>query len=177
MKKGICLITVFCLLLALSACSAKSDTESSNGVITSEISLPKPDSNLPEGILYQASQDHENEAYRWSIHELLLTPDADMESILADYAKKYEQYVHYYQESYAHDEESLKAIRPEWLDVVGENENEGCISAVDLEWPGWWIPREEVLGIIEPYRGQYRAIPVFAYDFSEIIDYFIIGIG
>ena len=81
-----------------------------------------------------------------------------MESVLADYAK-YEQYVHDYQESYAHDEESLQAIRPEWLGAVGENGNKGHISAVDLKCPGWWLPHEEALEIVKPYSGQYRAIP------------------
>ena len=131
----------------------------------------------PEGLLYAASQDPEHEAFHWSIHELLLSPEPDMQRVLADYAEKYERYVQDYQEIFGHDEQSLSLIRPVWTRVVSENGYEGYVSAVDLDWPGVAVPREEVSEIINPYRGQFRAIPVFANDFSEIIDYFLISIG
>ena len=142
---------------------------------------PDHQNSLPKGILYEASQDPGHAAYHWSIHELLLTPDPDMEQILADYATMYQSYLQSFQEKYAHDEVSLGLARDEWVRVVGENGHEGYVSGPDLEWPvvvaGVVLPLEETSEMFSAYSGQARAIPVFALDFSEIVDYFLISIS
>ena len=168
-NKRVVLAGVILSILLLTGWLSLNNNHSSGGIPPEEIP--------PEGILYKASQDPENPAYYWSIHEFLLTPGPDMESILGDYDAKYEQYLYAFQEIAVHDAKSLQAIRPEWIPAVGENNFEGYVSGVDLTWPGLSVSDEEAIELFNSYLGQYRAIPVFAPDFSEIVDYFLIGIG
>jgi len=118
----------------------------------------------PEGILYKASQDPKNPAYYWSIHELLLTPGPDMESILADYKAKYEKYLNDFQKIAAHDAKLMQEIRPEWVYVIGKIILKGMyVNGVDLTWPGLSVPDEEAIELLNSYWGnieQYRFLPL-----------------
>jgi hypothetical protein len=128
----------------------------------------------PKGLLYEASQDPENEAYKWWIHDYLLTPP-DMNQILAEYYDRYTGYTGEYQKEFAHDQESLEYITVEWQRATGKNGIEGYVSGADLEWMGV-SPSEEEMEIYNSYRGQYRAIPVYDIGLTEIVDYFLIEI-
>ena len=129
--------------------------------------------DIPKGLLYEDSINPNHQAYHWSIHELLLSPGTDMERILIGYDEKYQQYLEYL----ATLDDPHRIFRfPQWHNTIGHNGHRGVVSGVDLDlnWPDAAISREE---LHRNYSGQFRAIPLFAYDFSEIIDYVLIGIG
>lgn len=125
-----------------------------------------------EGLLSKASQDPENEAYNWSIHELLLTPLKDSDSIRAYYDTHYEEYVQKYSELSPNDPHWYR----KWIAATGENGVQGYVCGADLDWPGP-MPLEEEIEFFEQYRGQCRAIPVFDLELESISDYFLLWLG
>ena len=107
-----------------------------------------------------------DDGVRESWHELLLSPDIDIEQVLADYALKHEEFSKSF------------TSRPLWVRALGINGYEGYVSLADLFWPMFNATHEEYAEF-ERYGTVHgrRIIPVFASDFSAIIDYFVMQCG
>ena len=96
----------------------------------------------------------------------------DMTQVLANYEQKHEAFL---QEL----EPSLQQVDPRrppitvWLPAVGVNGYEGYVSEVDLRWTPFGDNLYGASEFVKVYDG-YFMIPVFAPDFSAIIDYFIV---
>ena len=117
---------------------------------------------------------------KFSVHELLLADYGDIEIVLNDYSAAYDEYLQKHKEFYSHDEVSMRTYRPRWTGVVGANGYSGFISGVDMDWFSTIRLIEEFGEDFNErsseYSGRSKAIPVFAPDFSEIIDYVVLEI-